>query len=175
MCSARNMEVAITQTAERILPALFVGIATGKPQEGKVDAWRLPRHHFISLQQRYEAVERRGYCCSRRHRDDPGYHDVAGQSPAHGGDTTSRAHSNDCSGDGMRRRNGNTEPRRSEECQGSAGLCAETLHGVEPGDLRPHGMNDPPSAKERTESHCRLAGNDHPEKARRMSGRDIPG
>ena len=33
LCSARNMEVAIAQTAERILPALFVGIATGKAQE----------------------------------------------------------------------------------------------------------------------------------------------
>ncbi|TAZ76813.1 hypothetical protein ELH42_34555 [Rhizobium ruizarguesonis] len=46
LCSARNMEVAITQTAERILPLSFVGIATGKAQEeGKVNARRLPRHH----------------------------------------------------------------------------------------------------------------------------------
>src|SRR5687768_1499493 len=50
LCSACNMEVAITQTAERILPALFVGIATGKAQEGKVNAWRLasPSPHFIA-------------------------------------------------------------------------------------------------------------------------------
>ena len=50
LCSARNMEVAIKQTAERILPALFVGIATGKAQEGKVNAWRLasPLPHFIA-------------------------------------------------------------------------------------------------------------------------------
>ncbi|MGO7450308.1 hypothetical protein ACC668_37560, partial [Rhizobium ruizarguesonis] len=48
LCSARNMEVTITQTAERILPALFVGIATGKSQEGKVNAWRLPRHHSFN-------------------------------------------------------------------------------------------------------------------------------
>ncbi|TAX23683.1 hypothetical protein ELH97_32145 (plasmid) [Rhizobium leguminosarum] len=41
LCSARNMEVAITQTAERILPALLVGAGRGD--------W--PRHHLISLQQ----------------------------------------------------------------------------------------------------------------------------
>lgn len=36
LCSARNREVAITQTAWRILPVSFVGIATGKAQEGTV-------------------------------------------------------------------------------------------------------------------------------------------
>ncbi|RWY83803.1 hypothetical protein EHI44_20985 [Rhizobium leguminosarum] len=50
LCSARNMEVTITQTAERILPALLVGIAAGKAQEGKVNAWRLasPSPHYCS-------------------------------------------------------------------------------------------------------------------------------
>ncbi|EJT01881.1 hypothetical protein RCCGE510_25301 (plasmid) [Rhizobium sp. CCGE 510] len=38
LCSARNMEVAMRQTGEWILPALFVGIATGRAQEGKANA-----------------------------------------------------------------------------------------------------------------------------------------
>src|SRR5665213_191027 len=85
------------------------------------------------------------------------------------------ADAHDAAGDGVGGRDRYAEEGRGEKHDRAAELGADALAGRDPGDLRSHGVDDPPAAHQRAETHCSLAGEDHPERNVEMAAEAMLG
>src|SRR5713226_6994916 len=105
-----------------------------------------------------QSAEQRG-TRDGHHPDD---HQLAGYTPAHGGQAARGAYAHDRAGDGVRGAHGYSRLGRAEQHDRARGLRSEPAEGRKFGDALSHGADDAPASSQCPASHRRVTSDDYP-------------